>query len=221
MKRALSVKNLLDKKHKVFEFEGVWLEAVGKPQTGGTWFVYGPSKMGKTSFTMMLAKYLTRFGKVYYNSFEEGDGLTIQMAIRRAGISVKDRFIMPTGGTEDVLSMTERLKSHKSPKVAVIDTIQFSELRFADYKRLKKAFPDKIFVYVSHVQGEIPQGEVARKIYKDASVVFRIEGFKAFPVSRFGGRTPVVINAEQAEEYWGGGGKQQFNCMENMEEIYV
>ena len=204
MKRALSVKNILDKKHKELELEGVWLSAIGKPEMGGTWFVSGPSKNGKTSLTMMLTKYLTKFGRVYYNSFEEGDGLSIKKVMNRIGMKeVCGKWIMPDGGTEEISDMIERLKRKKSPNIAVIDSVQFSEMKFSDYKYLKKTFPKKIFIYVSHVEGNLPQGEIARKIYKDACVTFRIEGFRAFPVSRYGGGEPVVISEEKAAEYNG------------------
>jgi hypothetical protein len=89
----------------------------------------------------------------------------------------------------------------------VIDTVQFAELTFSEYKKIKLMYPDKLFIYVSHTEGKMPEGKVARKILKDASVAIRVEGFKGFPVSRYGGGKTIIINEERADEYWGLSGK--------------
>jgi hypothetical protein len=95
------------------------------------------------------------------------------------------------------------LRQRKSPDIVVIDSVQFMELKFGQYKALKEAFPGKLVIYISHVEGRVPEGLTARKIWRDANVVFRIEGFKAFPVSRYGGGDDVVISEERAAAYWG------------------
>ena len=61
MKRAYSIRNVLDAKFKTLDFEGEWLDAVGQPELGGSWMIFGGTKNGKTSLAMMLARYLTRF----------------------------------------------------------------------------------------------------------------------------------------------------------------
>jgi hypothetical protein len=94
----------------------------------------------------------------------------------------------------------KRLQVHRSPGVVVIDSIRFREMDFKVYKRLKEQFPGKVFIYVSHIEGGVPQGATARRVWRDASVAFRVERFKAFPVGRFGGGEPVVISGERAEE---------------------
>ncbi|KAA6312942.1 hypothetical protein EZS27_036205, partial [termite gut metagenome] len=59
MARAYSVKNVLDSEFETLAFEGIWNEAVGLPELSGSWIIYGTTKNGKTTFAMMLAKYLT------------------------------------------------------------------------------------------------------------------------------------------------------------------
>ena len=202
MARAYSIPNVLNTKFKTLEFTGEWLDAVGKPQPTGSWFIYGAPKNGKTSLAMMLAKYLTRFSRVAYNSVEEGLSLTIQMAIERAGVAeVGGRMVLLE--KEGIDELVARLKKHKSPDVVVVDSVQFMDLTFEDYKRLKHTFPTKLFIYISHVKGRNPDGSTARRIWRDANVYFRVEGFRAFPVSRYGGGTPIDINAALASQYWG------------------
>lgn len=202
MGRAFSVNNVLDAKFNVLSFDGDWFKSVGCPERSGTWFIQGDVKNGKTSFAMMLAKYLTNFGRVSYDSVEEGLCKSIQDAFLRLNIKeVAGKFILLD--KEEVPELKKRLAKHKSPDFVFIDTVQFMDIRFADYKSLKKEFPDKVFIYLSHMDGGKPVGATAQKIYRDASVAFRVEGFKAFPVSRYGGGEPITICEELADAYWG------------------
>ena len=54
MKRAISVRDILDKKYETFPFEGKWKEAFDTPENRGVWFIWGNSGNGKTSFVMQL-----------------------------------------------------------------------------------------------------------------------------------------------------------------------
>jgi len=202
MRRAYSVSNVNDAKFHILKFTGKWKEAVGSPELTGTWFIYGPPKNGKTSFAMMLVKYLTDFKRAAYNSVEEGLSLTIKMAMARVNmLEVGNKLILLE--KEEIDDLIERLNKHKSPDVVVIDSVQFMELKFSDYKRLKETFPHKLFIYVSHVEGKLPEGNTAKRIWRDANVTFRIEGFKAFTTSRYGGGGEIVISDEFAKAHWG------------------
>jgi hypothetical protein len=201
MKRAYSVHNVIEAKFRTLELDGDWKEAIGSPELTGSWFIYGPPKNGKTSFAMLLAKYLTRFRRVAYNSIEEGLSLSIKMAMERVNmLEVGGRLVLVE---KDTKGLIEYLKRHKSPDIIVIDSVQFLELKFEEYKQLKSMFPSRLFIYISHIDGRLPEGLTARKIWRDANVSFRIEGFKAFPVSRYGGGEPIVISKERVSEYWG------------------
>jgi len=201
MKRVYSVHNVIDAKFNTLELEGEWKEAIGSPELTGSWFVYGPPKNGKTSFALLLSKYLTRFKRVVYDSIEEGFSLSVKMALKRVNmVEVGGRLVLVKKETEELI---EYLSRHKSPDIVVIDSVQFMELTFGDYKRIKALFPNKLFIYVSHIDGRQPEGLTARKISRDSGVIFRIEGFKAFPVSRYGGGEPIVISGEKALQYWG------------------
>jgi hypothetical protein len=192
---------VLSAKFTTFDFEGDWLDAVCKPERAGTWIVFGAPKNGKTSFTMMLAKYLSQFERVAYNSVEEGLSLSVQSTFRRLDMGeAGGRFVLLD--RDSVGDLIKRLQAHKSPNVVVIDSIQFWEMNFATYKRLKALFPRKLFIYISHVESGQPAGAVARKIWRDASISFRVDRFKAFPQGRYGGGEPVVNSEERAAELW-------------------
>jgi hypothetical protein len=198
--RAYSVKNVLDAKFETLPFEGKWRDAIGCPELAGSWLIYGPPKNGKTGFAMMLAKYMTNFGRVFYNSIEEGLSRSIQLAYRRVAMQdVSGRIILER---EPVNKMIERLERSRSPRIIFIDSIQFAELKYLEYRKLKEAFPDRLFIYISHVEGKQPEGVTARRIWRDANVSIRVEGLRAFPSGRYGGGEYININEEKATEYW-------------------
>lgn len=202
MRRAYSVSNVLTSRFRLLALDEPWRSAVGSPELTGTWMIYGAPKNGKTSFAMMLARCLAKFGRVAYNTVEEGLSQTIKAAVERAGLEdVQGRFILLD--KESVEDMKERLGKHKSPDIVFIDSAQFIDMKFSEYKELKALFPRKLFIYVSHINGGQPDGQVAKRIWRDCNVYFRIEGFRAFPVSRYGGGKSIDVCEERAAEYWG------------------
>lgn len=201
MKRAYSIRNVLDAKFKTLDFEGEWLDAVGQPELGGSWMIFGGTKNGKTSLAMMLARYLTRFCRVAYDSVEEGLSLSIQNCVERTFEGEANRRFLLLN-KESVEELTERLSRRVSPDAVVIDSVQFMGLRWEEYKQLVERFPHKLFIFVSHVDGNLPEGRVARKIWRDADVYIRVEGFRGFPVGRYGGGEPIDIYPERAVRYW-------------------
>ena len=126
---------------------------------------------------------------------------SVQMAMERVGMKeVSGRVVLLD--KEPIADLVKRLHRQKSPDVVIIDSVQFLDPSFSEYKKLKTAFTYKLFVYVSHVSGRQPEGQVAKRIWRDANVYFRIEGYRAFPVSRYGGGGTIDIWAERAAEYW-------------------
>ena len=203
MKRALTVSNLLSYTPDLLEFEDEWLRSFGKPECTGSILIYGMPKMGKTSFALKFAKYLTRFGSVIYDSIEEGKSQTFKLAVLRENMKeAKQRFHWLN--KETVPELVERLKARRSPRIIFFDSIQFAELTFKEYKMLKETFPNKLFVFISHVDGREPDGRAAKRIKRDADVFVYIEGFRAFPEGRYGGGESFDIWPEKAQKYWNG-----------------
>lgn len=204
-KRALTVRNVYCKKFKTITLTDKWQAAIGQPEFTGSWFIYGAPKHGKTSFAMMLSKYLTAFGKVLYVTAEEGISLAFKQAMQRHNIEDVEKkwFVFDRQSIPNIMDLVAVLKRQRSPKIIFIDSIWFYRIRQTEYRKLKELFPDKLFVYISHVDHNgKPKGATADEIWRDAMVYFKITGFRAFPVSRYGGGEPIDVCPELAEKYW-------------------
>jgi len=206
MARALSVSQVLAGKRNIIGFDGVWQQTFGDPELAGTWIIWGQSFNGKTSFTFQLCKYLCQFEKVLYNSLEEGAGRSIQLALQRNKMEeVSRKFIILE--SEPMSEFIERLKHKKSPNIIVIDSVQYADISYKEYKELKRLFPRKLIIFISHAEGKLPEGRLANKIRYDAMCKIRIEGFRAFVNSRYSDNNTdnnyITIYEEGASRYWG------------------
>lgn len=201
LKRAISVDEMYKMKFKLLDFDGDWAALIGLPELTGCWTIYGDSGNGKTTFNLQLAKYLTRFGKVAYNTIEEGAKATFQRAFIQVGMKAcKGKLIVLD--KESYQELRTRLSKPKSPSIIIIDSVQYFDADKRMIKALVREFPNKLFIFISHVEGNKPQGSTAKAVLYDSDVKIRVEGFKAFPISRYGGTTPYVIWQEGADDYW-------------------
>lgn len=202
IKRAVSVAQILNKKFCDMPFDGVFSDSFGLPERSGVWLIWGESGNGKTRFTMQLAKYLCQFGKVAYNTLEEGASKSLQRTIKDEQMQeVSSQFILLD--REPIEELKERLRMRKSPDIVLIDSFQYTGLSKKEYKELKEEFKSKLFIFISHAEGKLPEGRPAKFVRYDADIKIFIEGFKAFPISRFGGGEPYIIWEEGARRYWG------------------
>lgn len=205
MAKALSVHQVLSGRRNVIAFDGQWESTFGHPELSGTWIIWGQSFSGKTTFVLQLCKYLCSFEKVIYNSLEEGAGRSMQLAFERVGMEdVSRRFSLLDG--ESMPELIERLKKHKSPNVVVVDSLQYADLSYKEYKQLKRLFPGKLFIFVSHAEGKLPDGRLANKVRYDAHCKIRVEGYRAFVNSRFADHSEenyLSVWDEGANRYWG------------------
>lgn len=196
MARAISVAQLLETKRKVLEFDGEWLESIGKPEVKGSMLIWGDSSQGKTSFALQFAKQIAKFERVIYNSLEEGDSLSMAQAFRREKmIDVSRKIILLD--KESISELTERLSKPKSANVVIIDSLQYSGLKYEEYKELVDKFRNKMFVFISHADGREPSGKIAQQIKYDAHIKVRVDAFTAYITSRYGGGQPYIISPEK------------------------
>jgi hypothetical protein len=203
MGRALTVKEVLNKPRKTFQFEGAWADAFGEPERTGVWFIWGNSGNGKSSFVMQLCKELCKFDNVAYDSLEEGVSATMQMSLQRHNmVDVGTRFRLLNA--ENIEKLSDRLYKRKAPNIVVIDSFQYTQMNYRDYISLKEQHKDKLLIFISHAAGKHPRGSAAESVMYDATLKIWVEGFKAFSKGRFFGPTgEYTIWDEGAAKYWG------------------
>lgn len=200
---AKGVREMLSMKYDTFDFRGEWYEAFGMPEKRGVWFVWGNSGNGKTSFVMQLCKYLCRFGRVAYNSLEEGVSLTMQNCLRRFGMmDVNRRFVLLDA--ESMERLEERMNRQKSPDFVVIDSFQYTMMTFKQYIEFRERHKNKLLIFISHADGRLPSGRSAKSVMYNADLKIYVEGYRAFSKGRYiGPKIYFDIWPEEAERYWG------------------
>lgn len=207
MARAYSVREALSKKNPSLPFEGAWAKSFGMPSRTGVWIIWGESANGKSSFAMQLAKELTKYGKVAYNSLEESLSLSFQQNMQRCRMEeAGGRFQILD--REPIAELGERLKKKRSPDFIIIDSLQYSGLNYKEYKRLKEQHPSKLFIFISHADGDKPKGATAMSIQYDADMKIMVRGYRAICKGRFipeaGNHYTIWADAEA--KYWLGEG---------------
>jgi len=208
MIRAQSTYNFLNKKYDELPFAGAWYDAFDKPEPRGTWFVYGDSGNGKTSFLQQMAMYFDEELKmrVAYMSLEEAGRRSFQRSARRAGWKEKGSLIqvLPPAGPDE---LDEWLEKHNQTKLVIIDTVNYWILKYGfsttRYFELREKYPDKIFVYMSHVKGNEPDRAIAVDIMRDADLKIFIQGFRAISKGRdIGSKGHYSIWPEREAKIW-------------------
>lgn len=203
MSRAVSLKSLLEKKYKTFDFDGFWLLVFGIIAKGGFWIIYGGEKNGKTLFALKLAEYLTKFENVLYVSAEEGTGKEFQANAQRARLDPKNKRIKFTDFI-DLESLKSKLSKRQSPRIVLIDniTVYVNELKGGQLYKLKDEFPNTTFIFLAHEDKNEPYTATAKLCKKLAKIIIRVVGLTAFVSGRCPGGT-IILNEEKAMLYHG------------------
>jgi hypothetical protein len=204
--RAYSVDNLEKQKFIELKLGKIWERCIGIAVASGVWIIWGESANGKTALTMQIAKVLShhfnRARSVAFNSLEMGTGKALVDAVIQHGMREVTKYFLILDG-ESIDDLKLRLRKKQAPSAVIIDSLQYADMTKKQYKELKKEFGHKVlFIFISHADGKQPKGALASFIRYDADIKIRVEGFKAFATSRFGGGEPYVIWPEGASRYW-------------------
>jgi len=203
LNRALTINDISNAKVERFEFTGEWLEAFGKPQKNGVWFVCGGSGHGKTSFILQLIKCLAGFENLIFESYEEGKiSGSLQDGIKRFGLSQVQKNVKVCDDSLDDLEI--RLKKKKSPNLILIDSLEYSEFRNLKHVvSYTRQFPKKLFIIIGQAEGSRPKSKLGQDMLFHANQKFWIEGYRAICRGRsFGDKGYFTIWEKGAKEYW-------------------
>lgn len=208
MRRLLSNGDVGRATFDVADFEGEWLDSLGRPELKGTWTIFGTSGSGKTTFALMLCKYLAGFRRTMYDSLEQGLSRSMQLAWNRVGMKEVGRGIV-FADRETLEDLRERLSKPKSPQIILIDSVTALQgFRKSDYAALVRDFPNKLFIFIAHEKNKKAHPAVAEHIRCLSDIKIHVEGYKAFVTTRFhdpetgeGGKD-FTIWEEGAAQYW-------------------
>ena len=214
MARTLSARQVLGMRFETVTLGGGWDRCLGPVETTGVWFVWGNSGNGKTSAVVSLCKELSRYGKVLYNSREEGFSLTMQNTLRRFGVGeLGARFQVASLPLEE---LDEKISKPRSPKFVVVDSFQFMGFSYRSFRDFCERHQRKLLIFVSRASGRQPEGRAACSAMYDACCKIWVEGYKAFSKGRFiGPEGSVTIWEEGAWKYWGERSSDEGNDHEN------
>jgi len=203
--RAYSVSNILTKKFHPLDFRGQWWESLGRPDKAFSAIIWGGSGSGKTEYAIQWAKYLTNFGRVAYNSLEQGLSATMQDTIERNYMAeCEGKFILLD--REPFPELLARMKRPKSPNFLFIDSVQYTQINKSQYYELKELMQmkGKGIIWVSQARGKEPKGALADDIRFDVDLKLWVQGFRMFPEGRLnGGGNFYDIWPERSAKYYG------------------
>jgi predicted ATP-dependent serine protease len=150
--RGFTVGDIKEKKFRVLEFEDEWRNKMGNPEKNFKAFFYGPSASGKSVEVLKFADYLTKFGRVLYNSHEERIGKTLQDNINQFGIDGQGAKLM----FYDALNYEEMCEVAKNGRFQfiIIDSAQYMLFTEEQYKDFDRQFPRKSLIIISQINGK-------------------------------------------------------------------
>jgi Cdc6-like AAA superfamily ATPase len=206
MAKPLSIAQISRKRFRMLEgLSQQFIAAHGELEDRFTACIYGDSGMGKTNYLMQFVSQLLDVlprERCLYVSLEEGHGKAILNTLLRQDMAkYNSRLLIMDHCNYDELM--EKLNRRRSPKVVVLDSVQYLNLSWDQYVKLKESHPNKIILFISHSKGKKARGSTAEGIVYDANIKVRVEGFKALVTSRFGGTENFIIWEDGAKKYWG------------------
>lgn len=196
------------------DFKGRWLASIGRPELRGSWFIWGGSGSGKTTFVLQLCKYLTQFGRVAYNSLEQGLSLSIQAAWGRVDMQEAGNNIILLN-KECLADVRKRLRKRNAPRIVVFDSlICIQGFNRIVYSSLLSEFPNTLFVFICHERNGKLDPAVGETVRRLSDVKIYVEGYVAYPTTRYEneekgeGGAQYVIWEKGAKEYLAKVGKK-------------
>ena len=140
----MSSRDLKDYRYDNYDFEGKWLDLVGKPAKKFHMMVYGRPKQGKSYFCFDLAQYLSNFGKVLYIAAEEGFSATLQKKLEDMG---GDNDNLDFANFRDYDTIKNALPGHDY-RFVVIDSVNYIRIEPEEIEQLKADNPRMALITV-------------------------------------------------------------------------
>ena len=140
----MSSRDLKDYRYDQYDFDGKFLELIGKPAKKFHMMVHGRPKQGKSYFCFDLAQYLANFGKVLYIAAEEGFSATLQRKLEDMG---GDNENLDFANFRDYETIKNALPGHDY-RFVVIDSVNYIRIEPEEVEELKANNPRMALITV-------------------------------------------------------------------------
>ena len=197
MARTIGVTQILNKKYKMLDVSDKWKNVFGQLPDPFSMIVIGKPKNGKTSLVMSFCRDRAERYKVFYSSLEEGDAKTIQDALILADMKdVAGKFFI--GEDYFFNDLVEKLSKPRSPKIVVIDSLDYMSLTTSQWKELIYLFPKKSWMIICWGSAHPtdfanPDNYYAKQIKYKVGTVVLVKDFKVTTRGRYGMTDPYTI----------------------------
>lgn len=197
-KNTFTITELWQKKYDTIHWcDDSFLRLMGEPEKRGCWIIWGKSFNGKSSFAIRLMGELADCGmSVLYLSLEEGLGMSLRRKLTYLVGNKNIRFMERANRVD----LENELKKQRSANCIIVDSLQYLNINKAGYQRLKEEFPNKLFIWISHANGNNQPKGLGDYVKYDASVKIIVDGFVARANSRYGGGEEFIVWEEKVRE---------------------
>ncbi len=135
--RIYSIKTIREKNYHGVEFAPEFVELLGSPEANFTGMFYGKSGSGKSVQLLKLCEhYSETYGKVLYNTHEEGVNKTIRKRIEDHNINSQKLYM---GDRIDFELLCKKIKSN-SYRMIVLDSVNVMKFTVAQLLELRRLF---------------------------------------------------------------------------------
>ncbi len=131
-----NIKSIQERNYKILDL-GKYSPLMGRPENRFTAMMYGESGSGKSVFTLQFADYYSHYyGKVLYNSHEEGVNQTIKDRITDFDIKSPKLWV---GNKLDYEQMCHKIERNYY-RLVVVDSVQYMNFSFEQLKEMRERF---------------------------------------------------------------------------------
>lgn len=185
------VRDILDWKFELIPLSQEWIDHLGELTEGFRILIEGNPKNGKTEYMVKFIKELAvNHGKVNLNSTEQGKSSSLRKALLRNKIQElpAGKFMLCDKSQRSFDVWFKKLQSPNSGKTIVLDSADYMNLTFAQYKQLIERFPNKNIIIVCWKINPI-----IKSLMHTMDAIIEVKDFVAKPISREGGYKNFII----------------------------
>lgn len=142
-RKVFDIKEILNTKFNSFNFEGQY-KVLGNPESNFKMQIWGTKGQGKSYFTVKFADYLSRFGKVFYNTSEEGISLSFQNKIR----TLQNIDRIKIGIHKDYKSLKKDIKKENF-QFLILDSLTDMNMTIDDLSHITALNPKIAIIYIT------------------------------------------------------------------------